>query len=473
MTPLRTTVLAAMTALATACATPPAGRPSIRSGEPIVSYRIDGELHPSTWRLDPELRPDVLPVDLEIGESAEVCFVTDVQEFCRRTAIGQTHDLDIVHDGVAHWTRIEGRRFVPAAVFSDAYRAEHAGKIIPLVPEVYELVNVAIALTETAREDRWLVYKQSDYYERVMEWFAEHLNHPFVLALEEQLAENRGRYARLKMNGYAFEYDEHGEIRRSAIYDRTGFTGDRENALLPFFEKMRAFSRDTDFRAFFARERPTYDEQVRFFVEELDLEAMLGWLGREFPDVDPYDTVKIVFSPLVGASQSVTWFEQGGFRELQPHLNFPYQSLEDVSQASNAIYRGNLVFTELNHGYINPTANRMAAEVTGAVTDLPFWVDERARRSYGSPLAVFNEYMNWGLIALRYLDRAPPEDHEVLLAHLDASMGEQGRGFLQFSAFRVFLVDLYQSRPPGATVADLYPAIVEWFAAREAAGAAE
>jgi hypothetical protein len=46
--------------------------------------------------------------------------------------------------------------------------------------------------------------------------------------------------------------------------------------------------------------------------------------------------------------------------------------------------------------------------------------------------------------------------------------GEDGRGFLQFPAFRSFLVDSYSSRGEGQTVADLYPAIVEWFADHEA-----
>jgi hypothetical protein len=136
------------------------------------------------------------------------------------------------------------------------------------------------------------------------------------------------------MNGYAFEYDDQGEIQRSSIYERTGFTGDHDNALLPFLEQMRAFSRDTNFRAFYARERPTYDEQIRFYREEIDLEAMKTWLGEQFPEVEPYDSVKIVFSPLVGGSQSVTWFGQGDFTELQPHINFPYRGLKDVSAAS-------------------------------------------------------------------------------------------------------------------------------------------
>ena len=463
----RTTILTA-TVLAAACGIEKLERPSIQSGEPTISYRIGSELHQRTWQLTPELKPDILSVQLEAGETAEVCFITDMEEFCRVTAIGETYDFDVIYDGVAHHTRIEGRLFVPAAEFTDEYIVENTGRITPVIPEVYELVNVAIALTEVAKEDRWLVFKQSEYYSRVMEQFADHQDHPFVIALNEQLEQNRARYNRLKMNAYAFEYDERGEIQRSSIYDRTGPSGDGNNALLPFFEEMRAFSNDTNFRVFFEAERPTYDEQIHFYVEDVDLDAIKAWLGRQFPDVEAYDTVKIVFSPLVGGSQSVTWFEQGEFRELMPHVNFPYRRMEDVSQESDRLYRGNIVFTELNHGYINPTADGYTADIAAAVTDLAFWADERTNESYGTPMSMFNEYMNWGLIALRYLDQAPPEDHEKLLSRLDTTMGESGRGFLQFPAFRAFLVNSYVNRGEGETIADLYPVIVQWFAAQEA-----
>jgi len=469
MTLFRTTILTAIV-LTTACGIAKLERPSIQSGEPAISYRIGSELHQRTWQLTPELEPDILSVQLEAGETAEVCFITDMEEFCRVTAIGETYDFDVIYDGVAHHTRIEGRLFVPAAVFSDEYITENTGRITPVIPEVYELVNVAIALTEVAREDRWLVYKHSEYYARVMDWFGDHQDHPFVVALNEQLEQNRNRYNGLKMNGHAFEYDERGEIQRSSIYDRTGFTTSRVNALLPFFEEMRAFSRDTRFRAFYESERPTYDEQIRFYVEDIDLDAMKAWLSRQFPEVDPYDTVKIVFSPLVGGSQSVTWFEQGDFSELQPHVNFPYRRLKDVSPAGDMIYRGNIVFTELNHGYLNPTTDRYAGEIADAVTDLSFWTTEQTQGFYGSPLATFEEYMNWGLVALRYLDQAPEEDHEKLLNRLDKFMGEDGRGFLQFPEYSAFLVESYANRGEGETIADLYPMIVQWFAAHEGAG---
>jgi hypothetical protein len=456
-------------ALTLACAAPEPRRPTIQSGEPSISYRIGDELHQGTWRLAPELEPDTLEVDLEEGETVEVCFITDVEEFCRATALDDRHDVDIVYDGVAHFNRIEGRRHVPAAVFSDEYIAANTGRITVLIPEAYELVNIAIALTEVGREARWLVVKDSDYYQRMMRHFAGHLDHPFVTALNEQLVANRGRYSQLKMNGHAFEYDAAGELQRSSIYHRTGFAAARDNALLPFFEEMRAFSRDTDFRVFYQRERATYAEQIRFYEEEIDLDAMNAWLRDRFPGVEAYDTVKFVFSPLVGGTQSVTWFVQGDFRELQPHINFPYRRMPEVTPQSEAIVRGAIAFTELNHGYINPTADGYAAEIAQAVTDLSFWADEGAAGNYHSPMAMFNEYMNWAVVGLYMVDHAPAEDHPELLAWLDRFMDARGRGFVRFPEFMAFLVGAYRDRTAGESIADLYPAMIQWYALSEAA----
>lgn len=60
------------------------------------------------------------------------------------------------------------------------------------------------------------------------------------------------------------------------------------------------------------------------------------------------------------------------------------------------------------------------------------------------------------------VDYVPKEDQEKVMGVIDRTM-IKGRGFLQFAAFRKYLVNLYKNRKPGQTLADLYPAIIEWF----------
>lgn len=73
-----------------------------------------------------------------------------------------------------------------AAVFSPGFQATHRRLVRVSVPEVYELVNVAIALTPTAERDDMLVAKQAPYYQRVRSHFAAAADHAFVKALDAE-----------------------------------------------------------------------------------------------------------------------------------------------------------------------------------------------------------------------------------------------------------------------------------------------
>jgi hypothetical protein len=196
---------------------------------------------------------------------------------------------------------------------------------------------------------------------------------------------------------------------------------------------------------------------------------MKRWLDKNFPASNDYDTYNIVFSPLVAYNQSTNWFESNGFKELQPHVNFPYpQDLaryakdNKLSETAQIVFRGNIVFTEINHGYINPEAEKYAERISRAISRRNFWVAEKMGPNYYGGNAAFNEYMNWGLVSLRIVDYVPAAEQENLLAAVE-SMMTKGRGFPQFEKFDKFLVDLYKNRKPNQTLADLFPQIIEWF----------
>ena len=453
--------------------------PTLVSTRPVVSIRQGNTLRPDAWRLAPEMNPDVYEAELPDGKPQRVTFITDADSLGFDVEVGKQYDFIIEHGSDRCHTRIVGVRLVPAAAFDAVYRAAHQGKILVEVPEVYELVHIAIARTPTGLADRRLVYQDSDYYRVMRRWFDPWRAHPMLAALDSALAPNlAGSYPRLKMNGYSFVFDGNGRIVQSPVYDRTSFPSERRNSLRPFIEQLQAFADSTSFREFYKRQRLTYDEQIVFFENTADVAAMLHWLDRNFPSAAGYDSYKILFSPLVAYHQSATWLESNGFRELQAHVNYPYP--EDIrritkgkrlSKAATTILRGNTVFTELNHGYINPEADKYAERVVKATSRRDYWVDPAKGPNYYAGISAFNEYMNWGLVSLRAVDFVPPAEQPTLIAIIDHMM-TKNRGFPQFAAFDAFLVDRYRHRQAGQTVADLYPQIVEWFAAQNAAARA-
>lgn len=467
-------VFAALGLASTAAAEPEL--PVLRATRPVVSVRVAGVLSRDSWQLAPGMRPDVFDVPLPDGRPARVVFLSDVDSLGFDVEAGRPVDFVIEHGSDRCWTRIVGFRPTPAAVFGPAYRAAHRGRIECLVPEVYELVNIAIAMTGRGIADSNLVFHGSEYYRDVRAWFEPFRGHPALAAIDSALRSSQARYFHLKMNGYAFEFGRNGRIVQSPVYDRTSFRGETVNSLRPFVPLLQAFSDTSRFREFYRRHRGTYARQAAFFADTAGLEPMLGWLRRQFPGQRPYDSFKVVFSPLVAYNQSATWLESDGFRELQAHVNFPYPRDLDrmsggtrLSKAGETLLRSTIVFTELNHGFINPEADRCEERVLRATSRRDLWVDSARGADYYPGISAFNEYMNWALVSLRAVDLAPRDEQAALVGMVDRMMTRR-RGFPQFEAFDAFLVDLYRNRPQGRTIADLYPRIVEWCERRNAAG---
>jgi hypothetical protein len=129
--------------------------------------------------------------------------------------------------------------------------------------------------------------------------------------------------------------------------------------------------------------------------------------------------------------------------------------------------RGYILFTELNHGFINPTAEPFAQPIAAALANRRYWVKEGTPAdNYPKPSDLFNEMMNWGLVSLYLADKAPAAERARMIEALNPYMVR--RGFVQFPAFNAFLVERYGERADGASIADLYPEIVAWFQARQA-----
>src|SRR5690606_8293031 len=126
------------------------------------------------------------------------------------------------------------------------------------------------------------------------------------------------------------------------------------------------------------------------------------------------------------------------------------------------IERSAILFTEMNHGFINPTTEQYANRLGSALADRAAWADDtRAAVNYPGAEALFNEYMNWALVSLYYRDLMGAEDFAIAHAALIDNM-QNGRGFRKFAAFDAELRRLYTARGPGQTLEDLYPAIIDW-----------
>lgn len=119
-------------------------------------------------------------------------------------------------------------------------------------------------------------------------------------------------------------------------------------------------------------------------------------------------------------------------------------------------------FTELNHNYLNPEAEKYIKEVTLAYKNLTNWITPNTpSTNYNNALSCFEEYMNYGLVTLLFNDLFDAKTFAILNEGTTSKM-VKNRGFRRFREFDQELLRLYINRKPGQTVADLYPDIIAW-----------
>src|SRR5689334_12428287 len=155
-----------------------------------------------------------------------------------------------------------------------------ASRVRIVIPEVYELANVIIAMTSFGQSSPVAVNRTGDYYSRVVAAFSPFRNHVSMKDLQLDSSDPLLDYYEFRdpSNAYVFE---DGEIRRdpemSISWSRNLF---RERRIA-----AEAFAAASQFRTFYANNAAFYAEQIERYRSMADVDVMADWLGREFPGV--------------------------------------------------------------------------------------------------------------------------------------------------------------------------------------------
>lgn len=351
---------------------------------------------------------------------------------------------------------VKGLKLVPPANFSDSYIEKHSGKNFIEIPQVYELLNIIIAITPQGLVREGLVEKKTSYHQDVLTHFLPYADHPVVAVIDKMLT--IGRYSYIKMDSYAFEF-KRVNIVKSDVYDRISW-GDY-NTIEEYIPFIEDFAQKSNFLSFYEQYTDFYESLIEVFGTNVPLQEMKIWLEDNFSGIH-YDSYKVIFSPLTGDNQSSTHITSNGYSEAQAHVNFPY-GIEKSENKDSLVYNlGQMItFTELNHSYINKETEENMEHVQKAFSNLDVWIDKsKAAGDYSSPESAFNEYMNWGLVSLYFRDKTHNKEFEQLKSVVERTMSK--RGFIQFEAFQGKLLSLYKNRQ--TKVADLYEPLLIWAA---------
>ncbi len=394
---------------------------------------------------------DQNPSDINLPSGTtplRVCLAQGEEEACAVAVPDEPVSLFAIYEGTEN-------EFVvnypgPPATFNNAYREAHKSKVRIEVPDVYELVNIAITLSDYAKRNPGAI-AQSPYADEVRSHFTPWADHPFIQAVNMLFESNQGMYPILKMKGAAFDFAEGDTIKRSDVYKTIGWG---RNVLIPLQSEMSDFAKRSGFRTFYDEHRSFYQAQVNEIETDINVQEMWDWLQITFPDVQAYDTVRVLFSPLVGYNQSLATFDDNGFRELQPHVNFPYLiKSRDRSDAADEAMRGVFLFTELNHGFINLVTDDMTGAIYTAMgADLTPYAragSAATSPSYNGHTAVFTEMLNWALMSVYAQSRLDEATASEVARDISKTMVND-RGFTRFKPFQDALLEMtaHPDAPP-------------------------
>ena len=343
----------------------------------------------------------------------------------------------------------------PSARFTEAHRRQYASTSRTEVPEVYELVNVVIALTPSGRAaDNPFVRGGGLYHDRVMAHFGPFADHPLVAEMEHVVSS--GDYVAVRSNAYAFDFDG-DRVVPDPTYQALSYNKLHFDALVPLLE---AFAADSGFRSFYAANRDVYDGQARALERLTPVRQMWDWLETEYPTrVDGYVTIA---SPLTHTVHNIVRIENDGYLESIIFASTPPlvadPSVDGEAETWQEVEMSQAVFTEYDHAYVNPSIEPLGADINDAMADLDMW---NRQSDYRSGVETFAEYMTWAVFVL-YVEAHYAPDVAARARRETVHAMDVRRGFSQFGPFLDALTVLYDARGEGETLTDLTPALVRW-----------
>ncbi|HYH14519.1 MAG TPA: DUF4932 domain-containing protein [Flavisolibacter sp.] len=432
--------------------------PVIQSNVKEIEYTIDGKK--GSWNIVPEAKPDILEVPVGVKQKSRVTFKTDVDSVTYTVKLDQKINFIVLLKGDSAHTQIAG---VPKNVnFSSSYIKKHKGKFDVEIPEVQELAKIMVAISKVGSTDSNMTNMRTPYYQEVKAHFTPFRNHPVIDTINQYIKDQNEssywHYYGWKMNANAYTFTKEGKIVNKGVIRKMGFT----NPADPFIKHadlVADFAKKSGFRQFYTAHKPYYDSSLKTYLKYNPLQEMKAWAELHFPF--KYDYYLITYSPLTGGAHSTQGYEDNGFNQTVMYIA-GVNINPNYNEAVNEMLNSRVVFTEIDHNYVNPTADKYLKEINEAMKDKNKWGKGLIDNShYTSPYNLFAEYMTWGVFSLYCLDKFKESDVLTFLDRMEPQM-EQRRGFNNFKAFNRELMRLYLQYKKTKKAHELFPEMLEW-----------
>ncbi|SNR82700.1 protein of unknown function, partial [Maribacter sedimenticola] len=336
--------------------------------------------------------------------------------------------------------------------FDDNYVLKNQGKASFEIPEVYELANIILYLSECSKKTNNHP-ENTTYINSLENHFAAFKNHKLIQILNKKCSNSDfwNTYYGFRENSLAFKFVEenltYDTPYKHVYWDNSGIMGGQFRNMLYLIQD---FAKESNFREFYNQNIDFYNSLKERESKLLPINQMWDWIEKEFPQ--RMDSYKIIFSPLIDGSHSTQKFQKGFFKEpeFQESVMFinSTESIDSNLEYSEELKEGlmsGIVFTEIDHNYVNPTSDQHIQQIKSIFHNKDFWATKDAQQNYSSEYAIFNEYMTHSVFCV-YITEHYPEKLANEIIDKRITLMER-RGYHKFKEFNKKIITLMKDNP--------------------------
>lgn len=336
-------------------------------------------------------------------------------------------------------------------IFIQVAEAQNSSDAIVKFNETYELANIILALTEYGKTDKNEVSKNTTYYQEVIAYFDQYSTHPLIAKVNYS-REKWDKLLSFRTDAVAFEFDSERKLHRT---EKFYAMGKEIHEFEDHLELITDFAQKSGFLNFYSQHKSLYDSLQNIYEKSLMIPEVVNFLSREFR-MSLKTKHQIIVSPLVGRMHCQRYFN----KKSTSFINIPYylynaKSVNDISR-ENLLSGLHMFFTEIDHDYVNPTTFKYKKLYKQNFIPTKW---DKGSGYEKSTFATFNEYMTWAVYDIFIQLNFPEAEDKIIREWHEVN---SSRGFFASQFFAAKLSELYAQKSAEETIADFFPAMLNW-----------
>lgn len=321
------------------------------------------------------------------------------------------------------------------------------------IPEVQELLFIAYSISEKGLQDTLILNRKTDYYHRVLKQFMTFRNDACVKSIGIDFGKH---FHQLRMDACNYHFSAEGKLVKNAGLNNLSWG--RKDHLKKYLPHLEEFAARSLFRDFYHQNQNYYKSLIDTLADRSQPLIQKSWL--EARSQIKYEKFSIYFSPLSWGRHSTNSYESGNGPSLAIFVSAPYMNPE-VPEWLLKVYDTRMIFTELDHNYVNPASIFFSDEIKECFRDRGRWATGEFTDGYPDPQSLFNEYMTWALFLVYARERYSETEFTMIRARVENSMMNY-RGFIRFGQFSKALLERCQANPETLRISDMCREMLMW-----------